>query len=223
MASTEDLDALVGLVERYRWRLVCVGDPAQLPAVGRGGMFALWCERLAPHRLEEVRRFADDWQATASLALRRGKPAAAQAYATHHRLQSVHPALVADRVSRQFERLSARGATVAITTASAGTARAVNLAIQHRRNPRRVGDWAELADGTGAFVGDRVATRRNVAWSPRRDRRSATAKAGRSPRWARTARCRWPTLTGGQSGCRLPTLPGTWSWAGPSPATGARA
>lgn len=49
MASTEDLDALVGLVERHHWRLVCVGDPAQLPAVGRGGMFALWCERLAAH------------------------------------------------------------------------------------------------------------------------------------------------------------------------------
>lgn len=109
MASSEDLDALAGLVERHRWRLVCVGDPAQLPALGRGGMFALWCERLAAHRLEEVRRFADDWQATASLALRRGEPAAARAYATHHRLQSVHPALVADRVSRQFERLSAGG------------------------------------------------------------------------------------------------------------------
>lgn len=38
MASTEDLDALVGLVERHRWRLVCVGDPAQLPAVDRGGV-----------------------------------------------------------------------------------------------------------------------------------------------------------------------------------------
>lgn len=72
MASTEDLDALVALVERHRWRLVCVGDPAQLPAVGRGGLFALWCERLSAHQLDEVRRFHDDWQAEASLALRRG-------------------------------------------------------------------------------------------------------------------------------------------------------
>ena len=55
MASTDDLDALVGLVERHRWRLVCVGDTAQLPAVGRGGVFALWCERLPAQHLEEVR------------------------------------------------------------------------------------------------------------------------------------------------------------------------
>ncbi len=48
MASTEDLDALVDLVQRHRWRLVCVGDPAQLPAVGRGGMFAHWCRRYLP-------------------------------------------------------------------------------------------------------------------------------------------------------------------------------
>ncbi len=163
MASTDDLDALVGRVERYGWRLVCVGDPAQLPAVGRGGMFALWCERLAAHHLEEVRRFGDDWQAGASLALRRGEAAGPAAYAAHHRLQTVHPALVADRVARQFERLAARGASVAVTCASAGTARAINVEIQRRRNPRRQGTAVILADGTVAFVGDRVATRRNVA------------------------------------------------------------
>ncbi|MDP9020186.1 MAG: relaxase domain-containing protein [Actinomycetota bacterium] len=162
MASTEDLDALVGLVQRHGWRLVCVGDPAQLPAVGRGGMFALWCERLPAHHLEEVRRFADDWQAGASLALRRGEPAGPAAYAAHHRLRTVHPALVADRVARQFERLAARGASVAVTCASAGTARAINVEIQRRRNPRQQGASVALADGSRAFVGDRVATRRNV-------------------------------------------------------------
>ena len=182
MASTEDLDALVGLVERHRWRLVCVGDPAQLPTVGRGGMFALWCERLAAHRLEEVRRFADDWQATASLALRRGDPAAAATYAAHHRLATVHPALVADRVARQFERLAERAHAVAITTASSGTARAINVEIQRRRNPGRTGVGIVLADGTSAFVGDRVATRRNVCLTtdtdvPVRNRQTWTVTA----------------------------------------------
>ncbi len=163
MASTDDLDALVALVQRHRWRLVCVGDPAQLPAVGRGGMFALWCERLPAHQLEEVRRFTDDWQAEASLGLRRGDPAAAATYAAHHRLQTVHPVLVADGVTRQFERLAVRGETVAITTASARTARAINAEIQRRRNPRREEVCVTIADGTRGFVGDRVATRRNVA------------------------------------------------------------
>ncbi len=130
---------------------------------GAGGMFAHWCETLPAHHLEEVRRFDDDWQATASLALRRGDPAAAAAYAAHHRLQTVHPALVADRVARQHERLTARGRSVAVTTASAATAWTINVEIQRRRNPRRAGASVALADGTRAFVGDRVATRRNHA------------------------------------------------------------
>lgn len=198
---------LVGLVERHRWRLVCVGDPAQLPAVGRGGMFDLWCERLAVHRLEEVRRFADDWQAGASLFLRAGDPAGATTYASHHRLQTVHPALMADRVARQFERLAARGDSVAVTCASAGTARSINFEIQRRRNPRCQGASVALADGTGAFVSDRVATRRNTALSPTRARPCATARARRSPRRARTARWWWPTRIGARSVCQPPTWP----------------
>ena len=148
MAATNDLDALVGLVHRQRWRLVCVGDPAQLPAVGRGGMFELWCESVGTHQLDAVRRFDDDWQAEASLALRPGEPAAAGTYAAHHRLDTVHPALVADRVARQLQRLVTKGESVAITTASAGTARAINREIQRRRNRRRASASVALADGT---------------------------------------------------------------------------
>ncbi|HET9443101.1 MAG TPA: AAA family ATPase, partial [Acidimicrobiales bacterium] len=162
MAGTDDLDALVGLVERHGWRLVAVGDPDQLPAVGRGGLFGLWCERLRPHRLDEGRRFADDWQGPASLALRRGDPEAAAAYAAHRCLHTVHPALVAERVARQVAAVEARGQSVAVTCASAGTARAINVEIQRRRHQGRPGAGVALADGTWARVGDRVATRRNA-------------------------------------------------------------
>jgi len=161
MASTEDLDRLVALADRHRWRLVCVGDPAQLPAVGPGGMFAHWCSVLPARHLDEVRRFAEPWQAEASLLLREGDPAAATIYAQHGRLRTVHPALVADRVARQYERQAAGDAIVAITTASTGTARAINIEIQRRRNPRQVGQSVMLADGTRVLVGDRAATRRN--------------------------------------------------------------
>jgi ATP-dependent exoDNAse (exonuclease V) alpha subunit len=163
MASTDDLARLVALADRHDWRLVCVGDPAQLPAVGRGGIFAHWCAILPAHHLEKVRRFAEAWQAEASLVLRQGDPAAAALYARHRRLRTVHPALIADRVARQYERHAEGGGTVAITTASTGTARAINLEIQRRRHPRQLGPSVTLADGTSAFVGDRVATRRNDA------------------------------------------------------------
>jgi len=183
MASTDDLDALVGLVRANRWRLVCVGDPAQLPAVGRGGVFEYWCEHLPAHHLEAVRRFSEDWQATASLALRRGEPAAASAYAAHGRLRITHPATLATRVAAQHERLSAGGASVAITTASAGVARAINTEIQRRHNPRLAGASVGLADGSRVFVGDVIATRRNSTalaasdGSPVRNRQTWTVSA----------------------------------------------
>ncbi|MBW3643350.1 MAG: AAA family ATPase, partial [Actinobacteria bacterium] len=161
MAGTEDLARLVELAQANQWRLVCVGDPAQLPAVGRGGMFAQWCDTLPAKHLEEVRRFTHVWEAEASLALRSGDPQAAAAYAEAGRLRAAHPATLADQVARQHDRLVTRGHTVAITTASAGTARAINVEIQHRRNPTPTGPKVVLADGTAVFAGDRVATRRN--------------------------------------------------------------
>jgi hypothetical protein len=91
MASTDDLDRLVRLVRTRGWRLVCVGDPDQLPAVGRGGMFAHWCDTLPAHHLDQVHRFTEPWQAEASLALRRGDPAAVGAYVamTRGRLRNI--------------------------------------------------------------------------------------------------------------------------------------
>lgn len=73
------------------------------------------------------------------------------------------PPLVADQVTRQYQQLTRQDESVAITTASAGTARAINVEIQRRRNPRRTGASVALADGTSVFVGDQVATRRNDA------------------------------------------------------------
>lgn len=163
MAATDDLDRLVRLVDQNRWRLVCVGDPAQLPSVGRGGMFEQWCELVPAHHLEDIRRFVDDWQAVASLQLRRGEPEAADAYAEHGRLDTIHPSLVPDRVARLHANVADRGQSLAITCASTSTAKKINVEIQRRGNPHLVGDSTTLADRTRVFVGDTVATRRNDA------------------------------------------------------------
>lgn len=168
MASTEDLDRLVGLCQRRDWRLVAVGDPEQLPSVTRGGMFAHWTDTLAAHRLEQLYRFDEPWQAEASLALRRGDPAAAVAYAEHGRVRTMHPAVVAQQVARVHAVVTARGETLAITTSSASMARAINEEIQwlaragkSEGHTRRL--TVRLADGTEPGVGDRVATRRNIS------------------------------------------------------------
>jgi ATP-dependent exoDNAse (exonuclease V) alpha subunit len=158
MASTAVLARLVGLVRSNDWRLVAIGDPAQLPAVGRGGVFAHWCETVPHIELETPRRFQQAWEAEASLLLRSGDPAAAQRYADHGRLRTAHPALLALDVARNHGRYAAAGRSVAITTNTAEMARTINLAIQRARPADPA---VRLSDGTTARVGDQIATRRN--------------------------------------------------------------
>lgn len=164
MATTDDLHRLGSLANTYRWRVVAIGDPAQLPSVGRGGDFAYWTDRLPSHQLDTPRRFTEPWEATASLALRSGDPRAAQDYAAHGRLRPLHPAVVAAAAADLHDRHVAVGRRVAITASTAETARQVNREIQRRLHGAggdRTG--VALADGTHAVAGDRIATRRNDA------------------------------------------------------------
>ncbi|QYG91000.1 relaxase domain-containing protein [Iamia sp. SCSIO 61187] len=161
MAATDDLHSLVTLAQRHRWRLVAIGDPHQLPAVGRGGVFAHWTATLPAHHLQTPRRFEEEWEAGASLGLRNGEPAAAAEYELHGRLKTVHPTLAAARVAAIHRRYEDAGRTVAITTNTAETARRINVEIQRQANPRPGRGRVALADGTRAGPGDRIATRRN--------------------------------------------------------------
>ncbi|HZU72453.1 MAG TPA: MobF family relaxase [Acidimicrobiales bacterium] len=161
MASSEDLDRLVGLVRAQGWRLVAVGDGFQLPAVGRGGMFGYWCATLPTIGLDQVRRFENAWEADASLRLRAGDESVAEVYARHGRVKGAHPAMAAERVARRHHALTAEGGSVAITTASAEVARDINRAIQHELGHWRSGVGVRLHDGTEVFAGDTVATRHN--------------------------------------------------------------
>lgn len=162
MARTDDLDQLVHLAQTHHWRIIAIGDPEQLDAVGRGGMFAHWTDTLPAYHLDVVHRFTEPWQAEASFALRRGDPDAARAYVDHGRVQTFHPALATERIAQRHERVTGSGRSMAITTSSAATARAINEEIQwqrHRSRPR--GPSIPLADGTDLHVGDQIATRRN--------------------------------------------------------------
>lgn len=104
--------------------------------------------------------FAEEWEAAASLGLRAGQSDAVQAYADHGRLSTTHPALEADQVARAHQAHTADGRSVAITTNTAETARAINREIQWSlRTGRKRG--VRLHDGTTAHPGDQIATRRN--------------------------------------------------------------
>lgn len=160
MAATDDLARLVHFAHTNRWRLVAVGDPEQLPAVGRGGVFAHWCDTLPNHTLDAPRRFDHQWEARASLALRAGRPDAVDAYVEHGRVHSAHPVNVPSRVARAHQRHVEAGRIVAVTTTNAETARAINREIQWLTHPGATGG-VQLHDGTTAQPGDQIATHRN--------------------------------------------------------------
>ncbi|MFG3207928.1 MobF family relaxase [Streptomyces sp. NPDC048192] len=114
MTDTTDIDEIRKLVEAAGAKCIPAGDPAQLPAVGAGGMFAQWVEE-APgvHFLDEVRRFRDvdpvtgekvtrQWEADASLKLRTGDAAALEQYELHGRFRGGSAEEMTERAYRAW-------------------------------------------------------------------------------------------------------------------------
>lgn len=85
-AATGDLVAIHRRAEAAGVKLLLVGDPKQLGAVGAGGALADIAERGIRYELAEVRRFHQEWEGPASLRLRDGDTTAVAEYAKHGRL-----------------------------------------------------------------------------------------------------------------------------------------
>ena len=134
MLGTGSLHQLVRLAERHDWRLVLVGDPRQLQAVGRGGLFAELCATSRVHELARIHRFTQPWEAAASLQLRAGDPDALDAYERHGRIRRRHRSTSTSSGSPATgSTLTAAGQTVAITATTNEHVDALNDAIQHAR------------------------------------------------------------------------------------------
>jgi ATP-dependent exoDNAse (exonuclease V) alpha subunit len=129
MLGTGALHELVTLVDQHHWRLALVGDPNQLQAVGRGGLFHELCATGRTYELARIRRFHQPWEAAASLQLRHGDPTALDVYEAHDR---IIPGTLDDHLERITETWMAvaAGDTIAVTTASNDHLDAINLAIQ---------------------------------------------------------------------------------------------
>jgi hypothetical protein len=141
-----------------------VGDPHQLQAVGRGGLFAeLWATGRI-HELTCIHRFTHRWEAAASLQLRAGNPRSLDAYQTHGRIVAApfeeHLALIAADWTAHTE----GGQAVAVVASTNEHVDALNATIQQHRisagqlDPTRA---VHIAGGERAHAGEVVATRRN--------------------------------------------------------------
>lgn len=163
MVGTGALDALTTHAVSQRWRLVLVGDPRQLQAVGRGGMFDELCRSAPAYELATIHRFHHRWEQTASLRLRSGDHAALDAYLDHDRVRAGTFDELAERAARIWASADAAGHTVAVIAEINEHVDALNAAIQNLRTCQ--GDLgpehARIAGTEMAHVGDRVVTRRN--------------------------------------------------------------
>ncbi|MGH3452561.1 MAG: MobF family relaxase [Haloechinothrix sp.] len=163
MLGTGNLDALTQLATAQGWRLVLVGDPRQLQAVGRGGMFDELCRTGRVHELATIHRFRRRWEQAASLRLRAGNPEALDAYFHHGRVGAGTFETIAADAACQWLDYRAAGRSVAVVAETNEHVDALNQVIQElRREHRHLGERAiRIAGGESAAVGDVVVTRRN--------------------------------------------------------------
>jgi len=138
MADTSRLAAITQLTARRGSKLVLVGDQAQLPSIGAGGMFAELQRRVPTAQVSEVRRARQQWERQAWAQVREGNAQRAlAAYEAHERLhiwdsrgEAVERMVAAWNQARR-ERPDQR--TVMLTDASNVEMDRINAMAQERR------------------------------------------------------------------------------------------
>ncbi|MFG1995215.1 MobF family relaxase [Actinoplanes sp. NPDC048988] len=163
-ASTLDLVRLSQLLAPVGGKLILVGDPEQISAIGPGGMFRYLASLGTTTQLREVRRFTDPWEGPASLRLREGDTTVLAEYDRRGRIIAGHRTELINHVLDGWAADVLQGRTSLILVET--QAEAADIATQARRLLIRAGlvqagPTVTLADGTHAGIGDLIVTRRN--------------------------------------------------------------
>ncbi|MGQ4619887.1 MobF family relaxase, partial [Nocardia sp. R7R-8] len=144
----------------------CIGDDHQLPAIEAGGADAD-IHAAAPDQtltLTHVVRFASSAEATASLQLREGDPAALGWYLDNERIHGGHHGSTQDDAFTAWRNDHLAGRVAIMLAANHEVVTALNARARADRLAR-AGSTMEaecaLADGLAASVGDTIRTRRN--------------------------------------------------------------
>lgn len=164
MVSTPALARLTTLATEHHWRLALIGDPHQLQAVGRGGLFHELCATGRAHELQRIHRFSAAWEAAASLQLRRGDPRGWDAYLEHGRVVAGTFDEHLTTIAHRWITTTDAGGNVAVVASTNEHVDALNATIQRIRTDLGQLDPATrvaIAQGEQAMVGDHVVTRRN--------------------------------------------------------------
>ncbi|MFI7510873.1 MobF family relaxase [Micromonospora aurantiaca] len=162
--SSHDLARLVTQLDAVGGRLILVGDPAQISAVGPGGLFRYLDSLGATTHLSQVHRFADTWEGAASLRLRTGDLTVLHEYDRRSRLIGGHrTVLIGQMLDRWAADMAAGHPSMMLVETGDEAADIARRArdILLRAGFIRTGPAVRLRDGNHASVGDIIVTRRN--------------------------------------------------------------
>jgi len=165
MAETRVLAPLLHLVDRAEGKLLLVGDPAQLPPVGAGGLYQALCDRLDPLELTGNRRQRDPLERRALAQMREGDPEPYLARAARRGRLHVDddPISAKERLLADWWREARRSPTRNVMLAyRCGDVDELNQAAHALmlRN-RRLGDEAVTLGEREFRIGEQVLCRRN--------------------------------------------------------------
>jgi conjugative relaxase-like TrwC/TraI family protein len=165
LAGTHTLDRISGLAAEAGAKVLLVGDWAQLQSVDAGGAFSmLAASRDDTPELVEILRFDQDWEATASAALRVGDTDVIGTYLHHDRVHSGGADEMTDAAYDAWRTDIRAGMASVLVTEATATVTTLNLRARAERiltGETEAGREVELADGNRASVGDLIITRRN--------------------------------------------------------------
>jgi conjugative relaxase-like TrwC/TraI family protein len=164
MADTQRLSALTEITARRQAKLVLVGDQAQLPSIGAGGMFATLQEAVPTAEVKEVRRATHAWEREAWQQVRSGE--AARALASYQAGGRLHISDTREQAAErmvndwdQARRSNPGERTVMLTDASNVELDRINsLAQDHRAEAGELGAGSVELPGRayGLSAGDEV-------------------------------------------------------------------
>lgn len=163
LADTRTLAAIVGQARAATAKVLLVGDHLQRGSVDAGDAFGMLARRGPTAELTSLWRFANPWEARASLELRRAHPAALDAYESHGAITSGGHEAMLDAAIDAVTTASEHGRVAVLQAVDNRTVRELNARIRADRittghvTPAGV----SLHDGLRAGVGDRIVTRRN--------------------------------------------------------------
>ena len=205
MARTDDLARLAIAIEAANAKVILVGDPFQLGAVGPGGLFRTLVADHGAAELESVRRFTNTWERAASLRLRASDPMVLPVYLRHDRIRGGARDEMIDAAFEQWREQREQGRSVLLIAGDNQTVDELSARCRAERVESGVVEQGGVSTSHGTIgVGDEVITLQN-------DRRLVTDQGA----WVRNGN-RWSVASRDDASVELESLEGRGSVRVPS-------